>query len=200
MEELRSTEILDAEIKSDARKKAARIIKDAEKECASVYTTMAERLVVEQKERTNFYAEKLALFEKDASASLPLNKQRSFVLVIDTAVKNAMSAYVSALPESKKLLILMNRLKQYKPLLAGKKVKAFVTGFAVDTCKKALDTELGNSLLSCVEDDSPLATSGIMLFTDDGKTKYRLTISEIENEIQERYRAELVAALFGGIN
>ena len=44
MEELRSTEILDREIQEDARKKAARIIADAEKQAENIRSEVKERI------------------------------------------------------------------------------------------------------------------------------------------------------------
>ena len=80
MEELRSTEILDKEIQEDARKKADKIVKNSQIEAQNILDSVDGRIEVARQEKEKFYAEKLTRFERDTNASLPLEKQRLFLV------------------------------------------------------------------------------------------------------------------------
>ena len=68
MEELRSTEILDKEIQSDARKKAERILERAEAEAKTLFTAVASRLATAEQELQKKTDEACAEFAKDKDA------------------------------------------------------------------------------------------------------------------------------------
>ena len=80
MNELRSTEILDKEIQADARKKAEKIINSSKEQRDAILKSVSERIEQAKKERALKYEEKIAAFEKDEEASIPLEKQRFFLL------------------------------------------------------------------------------------------------------------------------
>ena len=79
MEELRSTEILDKEIQEDARKKAGRILRDADAEAAKILAAVDSRVAAIRKEKENAYEQKIAAFKRDAEAALPLEEKRFLV-------------------------------------------------------------------------------------------------------------------------
>ena len=55
MEELRSTEILDREIQSDARKKAENILKKADKSCEEILNSVEKTIEEARKTKEDFY-------------------------------------------------------------------------------------------------------------------------------------------------
>lgn len=79
MEELRSTEILDKEIRSDARKKAERILSKAEVDCQMILAEVDDRVEKAKKEISDKDEKKLAAYEKQKNAALPLEKKRFLV-------------------------------------------------------------------------------------------------------------------------
>lgn len=208
MEELRSTDILDKEIQSDARKKAARILLDADAECQNILSNVDVRLASAKNERQNFYNAKSSSYEKNVQAAIPLENQRFLVSYISSSVSDAINEYLKNLSESKRLELVLTLLDRSIKVISTKKMNAFVYGFKIDNVKSLLEKKLSSSLLSCKEVDLPPCTkmknSGdelceeILLEADDKSLRCRLTIEEIISEIKDKYNYELATTLFGG--
>ena len=56
MEELRSTDILDREIQSDARKKAENILKKADRQCADILNSVGKTIEDARAAKEDFYS------------------------------------------------------------------------------------------------------------------------------------------------
>lgn len=199
MEELRSTEVLDKEIESDARKKAERILSKADLDSKVLIDGVAARTDAAKKERTAVYQKKIDAYEKDLNASVPLEKERFLVSFVDSKISEGIGAYISSLSIPKKISLLMKQLDTYSAVISGKKMNALVYGFKIDDVKKALEEKLGKSLISCTSTDAGHDPyEGIILESDDKNVRCRLTLAEIIEELQAGKRAELASALFGG--
>ena len=199
MEELRSTEILDREIQEDARKKAARIIADAEKQAADIRSAVKERIQKAREERQSVYAAKEAAFKADAQAAVPLKKERFLAAYEDSAVTGAINEYIAGLNPVKKLELVKKLLAKYAPAFKNKKINAVVNGFDIKTIKDALEAEAGKgNVLSCTQAPKGENYEGCIIETEDRSVKCRATISELVNRIVDTDRYELAAALFGG--
>lgn len=205
MEELRSTEILDKEIQEDARRKADRILKDADDECAKMMADVEDRIQSGRDARKASYDEKLAAKRRDSEAAIPLEKQRFLISYEDSAVHDACMAYLAGLKPAQKLELIEKLLEQKKDILKDRRFNAQVCGFDISAVKKLLEKELGaKAILSCIQaDDSCIKDAGgsfegCMLESDDRAVKCRLTISEIIDGIADTKREELVNALFAG--
>jgi V/A-type H+-transporting ATPase subunit E len=105
MQELRSTDILDKEIEADAKRKAEAILKRADKECEEILASVQNKINVARQEKEEFYSKKLDAFEKDLTASGPLEKQRFQVSFIQDEVITAINKYLSALKEEERLAL-----------------------------------------------------------------------------------------------
>lgn len=207
MEELRSTEVLDKEIETDARKKAERILLKADSDGKTLLDNVAGRIAALKAEKNSAYEKKIEAFQKDQDASLPLEKQRFFVSYTESAIIKGINEYLESLPESKRLDLVMSRYEKYKDILDSKKVNAYVFGFKTDDVKKALGKH-GVSIVSCAQieyeksGDDPVegltVKEGAILETDDKTIRCRLTISQIVSELESGHRAELASTLFGG--
>lgn len=199
MEELRSTEILDREIQEDARKKAARIIADAEKQAEDIRSEVKERIQKAREERQSVYAAKEAAFKADAQAAVPLKKERFLAAYEDSAVTDAINEYIAGLNPAKKLELVKKLLAKYAPAFKNKKINAVVNGFDIKTIKDALEAEAGKgNVLSCTQAPKGENYEGCIIETEDRSVKCRATISELVNRIVDTDRYELAAALFGG--
>lgn len=209
MEELRSTEILDKEIEADARKKAARILSDADAEAQSVLAAVETRVKEASEQKSAYYAAKLAAFKKNTDSALPLEKERYLVSFYTGAVAGAFNAYLEHLSDEKQLSLIEGLLVRAKPALADKKLNALVFGFAVSDAKKMLEKQLdAKQVLSCTETtfeksgDEPTPFNavhkGIILESEDTFVRTRLTIDQLVSEIEDTYSNELATTLFGG--
>lgn len=208
MEELHSTAALDEEIKTDARKKAERILNKAEADSKSLLEGVNARLDAAEKKAVDASHERTALYEKNINASLPLEKQRYLVSYINQAVMTQINNYVSGLSEQKKLAVIKTLVERAKPSLAGKKVSAQVVNLDINAAASMLKEVLGEQVSSCVCAEPVLLAEdavkglaerdGILLTTDDGKMKCRFTFDEKVQELLDTKSYELSTTLFGG--
>lgn len=208
MEELRSTEILDKEIEADARKKAEKILANADAECQKLLDAVDSRVKQAADEKKRYYAEKLASFTANLDASLPLEKERFLASFYAQSVADALNAYLASLGADKRLMLVLAKLSEAKDAFAGSKVTAASYGFESSKVKKQLEKAFGKDLISCTEttfEKSGEACAllndvheGIILETEDRSVRVRLTTDQIVSELKDTYSAELATTLFGG--
>lgn len=209
MEELRSTEILDKEIHEDARKKAERILANANSECEKIRDNVAVRIATVRKEKEAFYAERLAVKTKDSEAAVPLEKERFLVSFEGNAMMNAINSYLQGLSEEQQLRLVENLLVRYGNAVSGKRISACVFGLDIGAVEKLLRKIFGSqNVLSCVsvafEDtglEEPAGLSvhkGIILDSEDGLVRCRATFGEVVAELLDDHSLELAQTLFCG--
>ena len=206
MQELRSTDILDKEIEADAKRKAETILKRADKECEEILASVQNKIDLARKEKEEFYSKKLDAFEKDLTASGPLEKQRFQVSFIQEEVIAAINKFLSALKEEDRLALVTEGFDF--DVCKDKKINAYVYGFDFDNAQKILKEKLGSALISCsrtdfekimIEEELGLENNqGIILEAEDKSMRARLTLVQVLGGILDNYRQELSDALFGG--
>lgn len=206
MQELRSTEILDNEIRMEARRKAEKVLKRADEECEQILAGVDKRIAEARAEKNEFYEKKLAAFEKDITASVPLEKQRMEVSFVQAELVKAVNKYLAELKEDNRLELVLKSCDL--SVFAGRELNAYIYGFDPDNAKKKLETVSEIKLLSCtktefgrtiIEDDIGLEKKeGIILESPDKSLRIRLTLSQVFAGIMDKYRSELTAALFDG--
>ena len=204
MQELRSTDILDKEIQADARKKAGRMLEKADQECAALVASVDSDIEKAVNDKKAFFAHRLEAFEKDRMAAVPLEKERFVVSFIQNSITENINKYLEGLSEAKRLE-LASRNFDFKTDL---KLNAYVYGFSLNEAKSFLSKKLGNKLLDCketkfsarvLEDDLGLTKpEGIILESEDGNFRCRLTLTEVLARLLDTNRAELANSLFGG--
>src|SRR5574344_337438 len=208
MEELYSTAVLDDEIRTDARKKAERILAKADTDSKALLDGVQARIADAQKKASDASHERIALYEKNINASLPLEKQRYLVSYIHSAVVDQINVYLASLPEEKKLDVIKTLVERAKPVLAGKSVSAEVVGFDVKKAEDMLAKTLGVKVSACkkaepivISDDAVDGIEkreGILVKTDDGKIVCRFTMDEKIREVLDTQSFELSSTLFCG--
>lgn len=209
MEELRSTEILDKEIQADARKKAEKILSNAEAESKELLDGVEGRLKASEAEKKAKNEQRLHAVQRDLDAALPLEKERFLVSYIQSSIDKSMDEYFCSLSEDETLELFSSELKKYKEIIGTSSVNAYVYGLDVDSCKKKLGKSVQISSIEKTEfnkilpekDFSLSKKRGVILETDSRDIRVRLTLSEIVSQLEEKYREELYKTLFdGGIN
>ena len=207
MEELRSTEVLDKEIETDARKKAERILAKADSDGKALVADVARRVETLKEEKTAEYQKKTESYQADRDAVVPLEKERFLVSFMESAIVKAIDSYLEALGEEKRIALAVRRWNAYKAVVASQKVNALVFGFDAARAEAALK-KAGVPLVSCTSVayeksgdegiDGLTFKEGIILETEDTMIRCRLTLSQIVGELETEHRAELAKALFGG--
>lgn len=205
MQELRSTDILDKEIQADARKKADRILRQAEVDCEKIISSVSENIKKAEEDKTNFYSLKIQALENDKKATLPLEKERFQVSFMQKQIINGINNYLSSLSVEQQIKLAVGKFDFSS---VTKNVTAYIYGFSVSDVEKVLNKNLGNKLLACketqfnklvIEEEAGLENpKGIILEAEDLSFRCRLTVTQAVSKVLDKNRSELSQSLFGG--
>ncbi|MCR5062825.1 MAG: hypothetical protein K6A89_06020 [Treponema sp.] len=205
MQELRSTDILDKEIQADARKKADRILRQAEVDCEKIISSVSENIKKAEEDKTNFYSLKIQALENDKKATLPLEKERFQVSFMQQQIINGINNYLSSLSVEQQIKLAVGKFDFSS---VTKNVTAYIYGFSVSDVEKVLNKNLGNKLLACketqfnklvIEEEAGLENpKGIILEAEDLSFRCRLTVTQAVSKVLDKNRSELSQSLFGG--
>jgi len=207
MEELRSTEILDKEIEADARKKAEKILKNADSECERILSDVSNRIKKASEEKDLYYKNKINDFEKNINAALPLEKERFLVKFYADSVSSAFNDYLKNLTTEKRLSLIEKSIEKKAEIISNKKFNAFVFGLDLSCAEKILKNQkisvnsINEISFEKSGEESALGNEiheGIILESEDKVLRIRLTIDQIVREIEDKYSEELATSLFGG--
>lgn len=208
MEELRSTEILDKEIRTDSGKKAELIKARAIENARSIEEGVAARIAEAKKKAEEASAQRIELFEKNTQSALPLEKQRYLVSYIYSSVMDAINSYFDSIGEKKRMDVIKSMTEKVKTLCNGKKLKAFVYGMPAEPAEKMLKsvlktsvTEVSTGVVSDLYSESVDGFNrreGIILRAEDSSLTCRLTLDQKVRELFETHSCELSETLFGG--
>ncbi|MCR5607307.1 MAG: hypothetical protein K6F69_10895 [Treponema sp.] len=213
MEELRSTDVLDKEIQSDARKKAERILSNAETDGRKIEAAVSERIAVTTKEKNAAYEEKLAVFKRNVEAALPLECERYLVSYEGSSVADAINDYLNALSDEKRVSLLKKLIDRSKDILSGKNISVSFYGIEQATAEKLLKDAFGQNIFDknvssvskiTFEQSGESACAGlnihegIIVESDDKMVKCRFSLDQLISELEDTYSYELASTLFGG--
>lgn len=204
MEELRSTEVLDREIREDARKKADKILRASEDECRLIGEEVVSRVQKAQTQKAAEYSRRIEEYRRDIAAAIPLEKQRRLVAFIDSAVRDSLDLWLSGIGSARRLSLFADQLAKYADILSGKKITAYSAGYPESDVRAAAEGAFGKNRVAsvaCLSPKQALArgfTDGICAEAEDGSLFCRATIEEIRENLLATRRQELAEALFGG--
>lgn len=211
MQELRSTEILDKEILEDAQKKVQKILKNSESECRSIMSSVDDKVTKTVEEKEAALISKLESIKTNLNASLPLEKERFQVSFVENLIITKIQDYLKSLSEEKRIQLVLEKIKTIKTdeyvnsLLKEKSFTAYVYGFDIKKVEKALNDILGKRLLACqptdfgkliLEDEILEINEGIILESQDKEVRFRMTLTEVVEELLNNNREELAETLF----
>lgn len=206
MEELRSAEILDKEIQDDARKKAEKILRNADSQCDQIMAQVESRLEEAKKEKEIYFNQKADQVKKDLDSSMPLEKSRFLVSYISSSIAKCINEYLKTLSSEKRFELAVSLLDQFSNLVSDRTFDAAVYGFDPAYVKSTLSSKVKINSCSSVEFaksgseavDGIEIHEGVILLSEDKSVKIRLTLEEVITELIDKYRKELAVTLFGG--
>ena len=206
MEELRSAEILDKEIQDDARKKAEKILRNADSQCGQIMAQVESRLEEAKKEKEIYFNQKADQVKKDLDSSMPLEKSRFLVSYISSSIAKGINEYLKTLSSEKRFELAVSLLNQFSNLVSDRTFDAAVYGFDPAYVKSTLSSKVKINSCSSVEFaksgseavDGIEIHEGVILLSEDKSVKIRLTLEEVITELIDKYRKELAVTLFGG--
>ncbi|MEL3913484.1 hypothetical protein [Treponema pedis] len=204
MEELRSTEILDKEIKEDARKKAERILKNADAEAQNILNAVPLRIKNIKKEKASFYAKKAELYKIDAEAAVPLEKLRKKISYIDTEIQKALENYFEKIGEEARLKIILSFVNNFKNFIKDFPVKVKFSNYSKEKIQSLIEENFKDFKVKEYQELSPAEAelTGLKdgIFIEDCNNTFvcKASIDEAKSRLLNEKRAELKEALFGG--
>lgn len=204
MEELRSTEILDKEIREDARKKAERILKNAETEAAGIKNGVTRRIKEVKAEKERFYSEKLKAYKDNCNAAVPLEKQRKEILFFDSEIQRALDAYFGETGKEKKRGIIAGFLKKFEPVVGNKKIIVKYAGFSKSETETLIKEYFPKAVpekyakLTDVEAEIAGVDYGLIIEDTEHTFACKTDINRARRYLLTEKREEVKAALFGG--
>lgn len=198
MEEIVGSEAIQAEILEDARKKAERILEEAEAEAARnlAETEAKAASIVEEILKTG--EAKSARYRMETMARFPLEKTRMRSVFVDARLREAASAYVSALSEERIAALAEAMLAKGASFLAGKAVILRRKGLGGKAAGEIAARTLGSALSLELAEDPSLPAPGLVAASRDGGVTLKATMDLVEGELLDRRRGELAKALCAG--
>ncbi|MFQ3619589.1 MAG: hypothetical protein SNJ78_01465 [Spirochaetales bacterium] len=192
MEEIKTSQRLEQEILEDARKKAERILRGGEKSVKEVEEEWNKREQAFVQEHEKELDRKKTKIEAEMSASIPLELKRIELEELNKKYENFLELFFLRLSDEEFGKLLQARLSEVALFFANKSVT--LSYKSVPPVKKLVESVIpGISILSVEEAET---TRGLSLQTEDGAIRFRLTIDELLEEVQEKYRKELFDALW----
>lgn len=208
MEELRSTEALDNEIRSETKKKAEKIVEKAKQNAAALIDGVEARIQQAKESALEKSQKEISLYEKNINASLPLEKQRYLISYIHNSILEACNEYLEKIGPDGRFEIIKSMALRVKPLMEGKSLEARAVNIDPEKADFMLEEiygkesvhvdAAGEEILMDEAVELLKFREGIILQTEDKKIKCSLTLDEKIREILENNKKELAMALFDG--
>jgi polyhydroxyalkanoate synthesis regulator phasin len=197
MEELQSTEILEREILEDARKKALRILKNADdtiRTKTSEWEKKTSQTIDELEE--NYNKQKEAAEEK-VMARLPVDKLRCKVEKIENLLLSAVETWYNSISRQRILELLADdfskRFALCEEILTSAKKNVYHSGIE----HKEAETILKNIKANFTINEAQAAGHYPYITLETDKVRIISSIQKIINYYLQEKRAELIEALTG---
>ena len=144
MEVLHSTDIIGEEIKEEARRKADRILKNADLEMEALKKDLDERLEKLEEDQKGIYNDKTQKYKDSVFVTLPLKKWKEKVEYVENVLNEALEAYFVSLGADKKLEIIKIMLEKFKVIVDDKTITLKYAGFDREKVRELVASVFSN--------------------------------------------------------
>jgi V/A-type H+/Na+-transporting ATPase subunit E len=195
MEEIVSTDVIQGEILDDARRKAARMLEEAEAESERTMVAVEAKAdaVVEEIMRTS--AARSERFRMETMARLPLERTRMRTVFVDTRLREALAAYIDALGEDRVAFLAEEMLARGSSFLAGKAVVLGRSGLSEASARAIAGRVLRTAESVDFAEDDSLPAPGLFARARDGSVVLWATMDLLEERLLDEHRGEFARAL-----
>ncbi len=197
MEEIVSTEPLEKEILSDARKKAERILKDADGEVVRIGDDGAAHIKQALEDLCAQYESRAKRYRDESMARLPLEKARIKAAHIDGLLVEAVNSYLASLKPAERDRILMDLLQRAAPLVNGAGLGVRYCGIEPSEAESLVKKALPQSRITSMSEDKEIGSAGLVAVTDDQNLSVRATLDLAGERLLDEERGELAKTLCG---
>ena len=205
MEELQTTEALDKEILEDARKKAFKILKNADDSIGSSFASWEKKLQKSKEKVQRSFAEKKEHLTLEIMARLPMDKRRIRSETIDRFLNEAMEDFLSSLDCPAMLRILENELGKRKTeisaVLPGREASLRYRHLSKEECTALAASSFPGASFRYSEDPLYMVSGSFpALVIDFSHLRITISADRAAEALLLDKRAELAAALLGDID
>ena len=203
MEVLHSTDVIGEEIKEEARRKADRILKNADLEIEALIKGLDEKLGKLEEEQKKIYSDKIQKYRDSVFVTLPLKKWKERVEYVENVLNEALQTYFSSLSVNKKLEIIKTMLEKFKAIVDGKTIVLKYAGFDEEDSKKLVASVFSNINIEKCEQASYSEKRFVgvyegLIIEDIEKTFIcRAGMEQAKQNIFDEKKQMLAKALFG---
>lgn len=198
MQEIASAEAIKSEILDDARKKAAKILAEADEEAAKEISDTEAKAdeVVTEIVREN--EAKAARYRMETMARFPLERTRMRTVFVSSALRDAARDYVAALGPELVASLAERMLEKGAAFLSGREVELRRRGLDEAAASRIASRALAGCASVRQVEDARLAAPGLVAATLDGAALVRATMDLVEERLLDEKRGELASGLCPG--
>jgi V/A-type H+-transporting ATPase subunit E len=197
MEEIVTTEPLEKEILSDARKKAERILKDSSLEAESAAREGQERSEKALLALASDYGSRAKRYRDESLARLPLEKARIKAAHVDALLRKAMDAYLESIDGVERERLLLELLSRAASLVGSSPVSVRYRGLSRAEAEALVSKAFPKSHIASISEDPSLGSTGLVAATGDGNLSARATLDLVGERLLDEERGELAKTLCG---
>jgi hypothetical protein len=195
MEEIVGADAIRGEILDDARKKAARILEEAEEESSRTLSATEGKAAAAVGEILSACELSSRRIMMEAMARLPLERNRMRTAFVEESLAEAMARYTEGLGEERQAALAAAMLSRGGSFLAGKAVRLSRKGLSELAAKAVAASALPSAASVEIVLDDSLPANGLIARAVDGSVELRATMDLVEELLLDRYRGELACAL-----
>jgi V/A-type H+-transporting ATPase subunit E len=195
MEELTTTDAIKREILEEARRKAERVLKDADEEAARAKRSCAETADRVAREIRASGIARVARVRKETSARVPLEKTRMKTAFVDASLRHAVGEFLSRQGEDRIAALCGALLARGAGSLAGKDILLKRKGLSPERAAEIVGFRLPGARMSGQSEDGSLPAAGLVADAADGSVVVRATLDLVEEALLDGSRGELARAL-----
>jgi V/A-type H+/Na+-transporting ATPase subunit E len=195
MEEIVSADAIRREILEDARKKATHLLEEGEAEAARNVAEIEAKAaeVVEEIFQTN--AAKSARYRMETMARFPLEVTRMRTSFVDSKLREAVGAYVAALPADAVASLSEAMLVEGASYFDGKEVELRRKSLDEAAARKIAGRVFAKAASVSQVEDLSLPAPGFVARARDGVVRLRATMDLVEARLLDERRGELALSL-----
>ncbi len=199
MEELKSTDVLDKEILEDARKKANRILRQADETIKADSEAWEKKFLDAEAEVRQKYEDRISRNKTEIMARLPLDKRRIRSEYVENVLQSAIASYLNSLTREKLLSLLERELRLRASLLPLDNLTVMYRHLSDDEAEKIVKKVLPGAVWTKAKADPAYTLSGTFpeIIIDSPDIRIIASVDAASMDLLSGRRAELTAALLG---
>lgn len=200
MDELRSSDALEREIRDDSRKKAERLFKQADEAVRVFREASAAQAEAEIRELEESYAARTEAHRAEVMARLPMDKKRKRIEWAQRRLEEALQAHLSRLDSQALLSLAARRLGQASEFFKDKEYTVTLTGIDAASAVPILSKTLPGFSADALGQAAAPGMRGLKVATTDGRISFEETQDSLKEGLLDDFRRELAEALLGKVD